>query len=177
VDPVDDRPGAVQLLDGRTVGIRPISASDGEALVRFHEGLTDETTRLRFFALHPHLALKEVERFTHVDHHDREALVLVDGPDIVAVGRYDCIPGTSDAEVAFVVADDWQGHGAGTHLLEQLVQRARGQGVKRLVADTLGENRRMRDVLRHSGPMVFSATGAGVVRVMVDLGPEPLPVG
>jgi hypothetical protein len=79
----------VQLLDGRTVGIRPISPSDREALVQFHEGLTSETTRLRFFILHPHLMPREVERFTHVDHHDREALVALDGPDIIAVGRFE----------------------------------------------------------------------------------------
>ena len=46
---------AAQLLDGRTVRIRPISPSDGEALVHFHEGLTNETTRLPFFIPHPHL--------------------------------------------------------------------------------------------------------------------------
>ena len=47
-------------------------------------GLTNETTRLRFFILHPHLTPDEVERFTHVDHHDREALVALDGPDVIA---------------------------------------------------------------------------------------------
>jgi GNAT superfamily N-acetyltransferase len=163
----------VQLLDGRTVGIRPISPSDREALVQFHEGLTSETTRLRFFILHPHLMPREVERFTHVDHHDREALVALDGPDIIAVGRFDRLPGTDDAEVAFVVADGWQGHGVGTHLIEQLARRARTEGVTRFVADTLGENYRMRDVFRHSGLMASSQTDAGVVHVVLNLGLEP----
>ena len=115
----------VRMLDGSTARIRPISPSDGDALVRFHDGLTNDTTRMRFFSLHPHLTPGEVERFTHVDHHDREALVALDGPDIIAVGRFDRLPGTDDAEVAFVVADGWQGEGVGTHLLEELAQRAR----------------------------------------------------
>ena len=51
----DEDFNAAQLLDGRTVRIRPISPSDGEALVHFHEGLTNETTRLPFFIPHPHL--------------------------------------------------------------------------------------------------------------------------
>jgi GNAT superfamily N-acetyltransferase len=158
-----------ELHDGRTVGIRPISPSDGEALVRCHDGLTDETTRLRFFVLHPHLAPSEVEYFTHVDHHDREAMVAVDGGDIIGVGRFDRLPGTNDAEVAFVVADDWQGNGVGTQLLEQLVHRARAEGITRFLADTLNENHRMRGVFRDSGLLVKSEMRSDVVRVIVDL--------
>ena len=68
-----------ELLDGREIHIRPISPGDGDALVRFHQGLSDETTRLRFFVLHPELACTEVVYFTHVDHHDREALLALVG--------------------------------------------------------------------------------------------------
>ena len=167
----EDR-SAVQLLQGRTFSIRPISPSDGEALVRFHDGLTNETARLRFFILHPHLTPNEVERFTHVDHHDREALVVLDGAHIVAVGRFDRLPGTDDAEVAFVVADEWQGHRVGTYLLEQLAHRARAEGITQFVAEMLSENHRMRQVFGRSGLLVESATEAGVVHVVLDLGAE-----
>lgn len=170
VDTLADDAGAIRLLDGRTVRVRLISASDGEALVRFHEGLTMETARLRFFAVHPHLTPTEVDRFTHVDHHDREALVALAGTEIVAVGRYDRLPGTDDAEVAFVVADGWQGHGAGTKLLKQLADRARSDGIKRLVADTLSENHRMRDVFHHCGLASTATHEDGVVHVILDLG-------
>ena len=158
-----------ELLDGREIRVRPISASDGAALVRFHEGLSDETTRLRFFVLHPQLASTEVVYFTHVDHHDREALLAFAGDDIVGVGRYDRVPRTSDAEVAFVVADGWQGSGIGTHLLEQLVRRARAEGVMRFLADTLAENYRMRAVFLASGLVVSSETRSAVVQVVLDL--------
>lgn len=168
---VDAETLSVELLDGRWVGIRPISPQDGDALVHFHEGLTRETTRLRFFILHPHLLPDEVERFTHVDHHDREALVAMDGPDIVAVGRFDRLPDTDDAEVAFVVADGWQGHGVGTHLLEQLAVRARAEGITRFVADTLDENQHMRQVFRRSGMVTGLRTEAGVVHIVLDLCP------
>lgn len=142
---------------------------DGAALVRFHEHLTDETTRLRFFNHHPHLTPREVERFTHVDHHNREALVIVDGAAIIAVGRYDRLPATSDAEVAFVVADAWQHRGAATHLLAELADRARAEGITRFLADTLAENRPMRDVFRHSGLVIGTHMAAGVISVVLDL--------
>jgi GNAT superfamily N-acetyltransferase len=162
-----------ELLDGREIHIRPISPGDGDALVRFHQGLSDETTRLRFFVLHPELACTEVVYFTHVDHHDREALLALVGDDIVGVGRYDRIPRTSDAEVAFVVADGWQGSGIGTHLLEHLVHRATEEGVTRFLADTLAENYRMRGVFRDSGLLTESVARAEVVHVVLDLQLEP----
>ena len=158
-----------ELSDGRTVLIRPILSSDSDALVRFHESLSRETTRLRFFTIHPHLTPREVERFTHVDHHDREALVALAGDDIIAVGRYDRIPGSTDAEVAFVVADEWQGHGLATVLLHELAARARAEGVTRFVAETLGENHPMQHVFVRSGLLVDSGWDAGVVHVVLDL--------
>lgn len=166
----------VKLLDGREISIRPICPADSDALVRFHQGLSDETTRLRFFVLHPELASTEVVYFTHVDHHDREALLALVGQDIVGVCRYDRMPRTSDAEVAFVVADGWQGTGIGTHLLEELVRRAKLEGVTRFLADTLAENYRMRGVFRGSGLLVRSETRCGVVRFLLDLGLDSTPL-
>jgi GNAT superfamily N-acetyltransferase len=166
---VTDELIAVELLDGTTVHLRPILSTDADALVDFHEGLTNETTRLRFFALHPHLTNGEIETFTQVDHGDREALVALDGTQIIAVGRYDRTPGTDEAEVAFVVADSWQGDGIGTHLLEQLSHRARAAGITGLFAETLSENRRMRDVFNRSGRVVASETHSGEVHVVLDL--------
>ena len=164
------------LLDGREIHIRPISPADSDALVRFHQGLSDETTRLRFFVCHPKLACSEVVYFTHVDHHDREALLALADDDIVGVGRYDRMPRTSDAEVAFVVADGWQGSGIGTHLLEHLVRRARAHGVTRFLADTLAENYRMGGVFRDSGLLVRSETRRGVAHFLLDLGRESAPL-
>jgi GNAT superfamily N-acetyltransferase len=166
---VRDDAVAIGLLDGRRLRVRSILPTDGAGLVHFHQGLTSETTRLRFFTVHPVLSAKEVERFTRVDHRDREAIVALDGPDIVAVGRFDRMPGTNDAEVAFVVADAWQDHGVGTCLLQELTVRARALGITGFIAETLGENRRMRDVFRNSGLPESSKTAMGVVRVVMDL--------
>ena len=94
--------------------------------------------------------------------------MVFDGVDIVAVGRFDRLPGTDDAEVAFVVADAWQEHGVGTRLLEELTARARADGLTGFVADTLEENH-MRDLFRHSGLTGTSAAEMGVVRVAMRL--------
>jgi RimJ/RimL family protein N-acetyltransferase len=156
----------------RIAVIRPIAATDGASLDRFHEGLSDETTRMRFFVLHPHLTPSEVDRFVHVDHHDREALVAIADDEIVGVGRFERLADSNDAEVAFVVTDMWQGRGVGTSLFTALVERARSEGVERLVAETLGDNHRMLAVFHHAGHVVESSIEAGVIRVVLDVRTE-----
>jgi len=156
------------------LGLRvdPMTADSSEALVRFHEALTPSTVRNRFFRVHPHLSAAEVATFTQVDHHDREALVVWHGPEIVAIARFDRFgrDGTT-AEVAFVVADSWQHQGIATSLLLRLIFRARELGVERFVADTLASNLPMRAVFRHAGYPHREEFEAGVVRVVLELRP------
>jgi GNAT superfamily N-acetyltransferase len=152
--------------------IRAIHGSDGPALERFHEALSPEAQRSRFFNVHPHLSAAEVEHFTHVDHLDREAIVVTDGPDIVAVGRYDRLPGRDVAEVAFVTADDHHGRGLASLLLARLAVRARAVGVTEFVAQTLPDNRKMLGVFARSGLLAASAFHDGLVEVSMSLGGE-----
>ena len=159
----------IRLHDGTVAAVRPIEPFDAAALTRFHESLTDETTRRRFLMWHPHLTAAELARFTNVDHRYREALVLVVLDEIIAVGRYEGRVGESDAEVAFVVRDRWQAQGAATALLAALVPRAVRAGMSRFVACTLAENKPMREVFRHSGlPMTTTCT-EGIVTVTLFL--------
>jgi RimJ/RimL family protein N-acetyltransferase len=168
-DPLDaDTLGTAVLLDGTRVGIRPIEPSDAADLVVFHDSLSRESTRMRFFTLHPHLSEREVERFTTVDHHDRQALLAVAEGRIVGVGRYDRC-GPDEAEVAFVVADAWHGRGVATILLDRLAHQAREEGISRFVADTLADNQAMRDVFSHWGRVVRTSMEAGVFHVELAL--------
>ena len=131
--------------------VRPIRPDDVDALVQFHEHLSDRSCYLRFFSLHRHLSSKELERFTHVDYQDRLALVAEHEGRLIAVGRYDRCPERTEAEVAFVVADECQHHGIGSLLLDELARAARDHGVTTFVADTLQENLTMLEVFTHSG--------------------------
>ena len=157
------------------IEIRPMHRTDGGRLMRFHRRLSAETTRLRFFTFHPELSAAELHRFTHVDHHDREAVVAVQGDEIIAVGRYDHDPGSDDAEVAFVVEDAWQGTGVGHRLFDELALRARAEGIERLTAQTLAENRRMLMLFHHCGYPVRHRFDDGVIDVEIDLQVDPAP--
>lgn len=161
--------GRIALLDGTILGVRPIAAGDAARLVRFHESLSNRTVYLRFFRFHPVLDDEEVDRFTHVDHTDREAIVATCDDEIVGVARYDRLGGSGDAEAAFVVADRYQGRGLGSALFQELAARARAAGVQRFVAETLPDNSRMLAVFHHAGLPVRSRFVGGVVAVTVEL--------
>jgi succinyl-CoA synthetase alpha subunit/RimJ/RimL family protein N-acetyltransferase len=141
----------VLAADGATVHLRPIRSSDADALVAFHAGLSTRTRYLRYFSAYPRIPDRDLYRFTHVDHHDRVALVVLLGAEIIAVGRYERAPATDEAEVAFVVADAHQGRGIGSVLLEHLAAAARECGVRRFTAIVLAENTAMIGVFRHAG--------------------------
>lgn len=163
-------PAEVRLPDGRPVRFRAMQPDDEDRLLDFHSRLSAETIYLRFFSAHPRLLPAEVVRFTHVDHHNRVALVAVDTDDrIIAVGRYDRAPDTDRAEVAFVVDDAHQGMGLGRELLCRLAPIARGYGICRFVAETLVGNERMLGVFRHSGFDTSVRYADGVMHVTMEI--------
>ena len=161
----------VVLADGGTVHVRPIRPADGDLLVDFHNRLSAETVYLRFFSPKPVLAARDVQRFTHVDYDTRVALIALLGGRIIGVARYDRVPGTTDAEVAFVIDDEHQGRGLGTIFLEYLAAAARRHGITRFVADTLPHNVRMLEVFRTAGFTAEQAYADGVVRVTFPIEP------
>jgi GNAT superfamily N-acetyltransferase len=157
--------------DDLRYSIRPIRPDDTDRLVAFHSHLSPETCYRRFFSFHPVLSDNEVERFTHVDYDDRVALVAVSDDRIIGVGRYDRHPGTGEAEVAFVIADEFQRHGIGSLLLDQLVEVARAHGITTFLADTLCENREMLNVFLHSGFPVSEEIEYGTVYLRFPIAP------
>jgi GNAT superfamily N-acetyltransferase len=151
--------------------VRPIRPDDAGRLVAFHHHLSAHSVYLRFFSFHPELSDDEVARFTKVDYEDRLALVALDGDRLIGVGRFDRRSGEDEAEVAFVVADDYQHHGIGTLLLDELARAARQRGIEAFRADTLAENRSMLDVFHHSGFSVTSNVEYGTVSLRFPIAP------
>lgn len=164
--------GSLDLLTGERVQVRPIRADDTARLQAFHTHLSSDSIVFRFFRYLPTLPDAEAARFTHVDYVDRMALVATDGQGederLLAVVRYDRIS-RDTAEVAFVVADHWQGHGIATALLHRLAAFARLQGITHLLAVTLATNAKMLEVLRHAGYPLSARYVSGEVEMTLDI--------
>jgi GNAT superfamily N-acetyltransferase len=157
-----------RLRGGSTVAVRPIAPTDADGLVRFHDSLSPDSQRTRFFAMHPHVSAHEVERFTTVDHSDRDAFVALAGSDLVGIGRYDRLDDT-DAEVAFFTRDDYQDVGIATLLFHELATAASDAGVTRFIAETLPENRRMLNLFTRTSLVSERSYGRGVVEITMLL--------
>jgi len=159
----------VKLTNGSRLVLRPVKEQDLDALISFHERLSSESVHNRFFGSRPHLSLSEARAFVTIDERRRMAFVLVDGERLVAVGRYEGLEDRKSAEVAFVVADDFQRHGLATVLLRVLGEYARGEGCQRFVAQFLAGNTAMRSVFASSGLAPIFEQNQGVTDVELDL--------
>ena len=162
-EPVD-----VILRDGSTLRLRPPARTDAEALLRFFRDLSDRSLYLRFHG-HPSLDAHLVEPVLEPDWTDRGSLlgaVAEDGEEqIVAVANYVRLRDPVAAEVAFAVADTYQGRGVGTRLLEQLAARAAQHGIERFVAEVLAANMPMMRVFEDAGFEVARTLEGGEAEV------------
>ena len=167
----------VLLSDGSAVQIRPIRPEDADAIVAMHARFSERTRYLRYFSPYPRIPARDLDRFVKVDHRDREAIVVLnrrgEGPaELVAVGRYERLgPQAPDAEVAFVVADAFQGQGIGSVLLEHLAAAAEPAGITRFVAEVLPENGAMLRVFADAGYQVAREYADGVVHLTFPIAP------
>jgi acyl-CoA hydrolase/GNAT superfamily N-acetyltransferase len=154
------------------VFFRPIKPTD-EAMERdFFYSLSDETVYYRFFNIVKALPHEKIQPFVNIDYREEMALVgLLGEPgdeEIVAIGRFKIDPSDNLAEIAFVVRDDWQNRGVGTHLMSKLFEIAREKGVDGFKADVLAENKKMLHVFHKCGYPVHSALEEGVYSIRID---------
>jgi acetate---CoA ligase (ADP-forming) len=146
-------PVDVILRDGTTLRLRPPMAADRGRLVDFFRALSTESLYRRFHSL-PSVDARLVEPVLDPDWDETGALIgttAVGGERVVALASYARLRDPAVAEVAFAVADEYQGRGIGTRLLEQLAERAGSVGVERFVAEVLADNRAMLRVFEDAG--------------------------
>ena len=164
----------VLLRDGRTLRLRPPRAADVDAVVEFFSGLSERSFYQRFHGA-PQISRRLAEPFLDPDWNDRGSYAgVVAGADgeerIVALAGYVRLRDPSTAEVAFAVADELQGYGVGTRLLEQLARRARAAGIERFVAEVMPDNSAMVRVFEDAGFDVERELEGGVLEVRFEIG-------
>ena len=146
---------AVELpRNGQQVEIRALRPDDRASLLAAVSRTSSQSLYRRFFAVKRGFTEQEIVLFSIVDFVSHVALVAVmeEGgrPLIVGGGRYIVVqPG--QAEVAFVVVDQYQGQGIGAKLLHHLAVIARDAGLKELVAEVLPDNTSMLKMFERSG--------------------------
>lgn len=161
----------VLLRDGATARLRPVSPDDADALQKMHEGQSQDSIYFRYFSYKSQLSAKELERFTVVDYVDRVAFVILLGDELMGIGRYDRLGDSTEAEVAFNIADAHQGRGLGSIFMEHLAAAAKENGIRTFTAEVLPENRKMLTVFQAAGFETTRSFEDGVVVVEFPIDP------
>ncbi|MBL9122672.1 MAG: bifunctional acetate--CoA ligase family protein/GNAT family N-acetyltransferase [Planctomycetaceae bacterium] len=168
--------GAYRSRDGREFEVRPIRPEDEPLLARFHETLSERTVYARYaqvLSLGRRTVHDRLARLCFIDYDRQMALVVLDEsrgePRLAAVGRLIQLRDRRTAEFAIVVADDYQRHGLGSHLLERLVQIGRDERLETIVGYIQATNRGMLAICQRLG---FRSDGDAQMRqVTLDLRP------
>jgi CRP-like cAMP-binding protein len=146
-------PIPVRLADGGELMLRPVLPGDNERSSSTTVEFSSETLYRRFMSTRaPSSAL--MHYLFEVDYVDHFVWVLVDGTDGPVVADVRFVRDVNDAsvaEIAFIVADDYQGRGIGSLLMDALTISAQVGGVRRFTARLLGDNLRMRSILDRFG--------------------------
>jgi len=164
-----------RLPDGAPILIRPIRADDKRMLENGLRQLSLQSVQRRFLTPKRSFSRAELRYLTEVDGRDHVALVAEYPGDpvrrLIAVARFVRLHDDPEtAEVAIVVADNWQRRGLGSLLTEQLAGQARRLGVRRFTAtmgsDNLAAHRLMEKLTLH---LHEQHVGHGVSEVVLDL--------
>ncbi len=133
-----------RLKDGTEVVLRPIRPEDEQIEHELIKGLSNETSRFRFFGIIKELSHEDLVRFCNIDY-DREMAIIAEVHEGVkkkeiGVGRLILEPGRKRGEFAVVVADEYQRKGLGTKLIDMLIEIANEKGLESIYGIILPEN-------------------------------------
>src|SRR5262245_15036142 len=156
-------------VDGITLTIRPVEIADIERLNRMFEQLSPDSIYFRFFSPLPTLPRSTLLRLAGVDHWHRDALVAVDGDEIVGLAGYDQVQATTQPELSVAVQDAWHRRGIGLRLTTGVMALARDRRHEFLVARVLPGNRAALGLIRKLAPNAEVVLADGEYEVRLPL--------
>ena len=144
-----------KLEDGTDILLRPIRPEDEALEAEFINGLSEESSRLRFFSTVRNLPHGDLARFCNIDY-DREMAIVADVKQggrsrEVGVGRLITEPDKKRGEFAVVIADQYQGRGLGRKLLDMLIDIAEDKRLESIYGVVLRDNRTMLSLCKEMG--------------------------
>jgi CRP-like cAMP-binding protein len=172
------KPIPVEARDGTQLMLRPVLPGDTQRVAHGRVMFSAETLYRRFLSVRTPTATVLTYLF-EVDYVDHFVWIITDGEDgpVIADGRFVRDPENPVvAEIAFTVADAYQGRGIGTLLFAALAVAARVDGIERFHAQVLADNLPARALLDRLDAH-WVRDEPGVVTATVDV-PDPanLPV-
>jgi len=152
------------LRGGGEYTVRPIHPDDAQMLQDLVQHLSPESRYSRFVSSMTELPPSMLARFTLIDYDREMALIavvkernaaaggeVVETQRMVGVSRYITNPDQSSCEFSLVVADDFNGKGLGSRLMESIMDVAREKGLTEIDGLVLANNAGMLKLMRSLG--------------------------
>ena len=160
------------LRNGLVVTIRALRPDDCERMDEAFRKLDKGSVYTRFFSYKKELNQHDFETIRTLDFDTRVALIVTvmeAGKEVIIASSSYAKISDGEAEVAFVVEEDYHRLGIAGCLLRHLGQIARGRGISVFVADVLPDNTSMLHVFKSVGWPLESKTEDGVVQVTLSI--------
>ncbi len=144
-----------KLNDGTPVLLRPIKPEDEPLWLEMFQSFSEETIKFRFFQIIKDMPHEVRVRYCNNDY-DRELAIVADAVingkrRILGVVRLNLEPDGKTGEIAFVVADQWQGLGLGSKLVDFMIEICKDKNIETIYAIMLKTNYRAQSLLRKMG--------------------------
>jgi GNAT superfamily N-acetyltransferase len=150
------------------VTIRPLANGDTETVAALFDRLGDASRARRFNGAKPRLSARELDQLARVDERGHQLVAYVEG-DPAPAGIAQLVRDArcaTHAEIAFAVADCYQGRGIGSTLVDLLAADARAAGITHVVATMQSSNPVARSLVQRVSRIVESRQHAGETTIV-----------
>ncbi|MCW4034352.1 MAG: GNAT family N-acetyltransferase [Candidatus Bathyarchaeota archaeon] len=143
-----------KMRDGRSVLLRPIKPEDEPMWLEMFQNFSEQSIRYRFFQIIKDTPHEVRVRYSNIDY-DREIGIVAELKEeqrkILGVVRLIIEPDGKTGEIAFIVADPWQGLGLGTKMVDHMIEICKDKKLDSVYAYMLPDNRRAIQLLKKMG--------------------------
>lgn len=149
----------VTLKNGQEVYLRPARPDDMQAVQSFYNNLSQESNYLRFLSYRRKFSVRDMRKMTTFDYESQICFVAVlprakgEKDQVVGIAEYAplTVEKPGKVEFAIVIADEYQGQGMGTVLLNHLVDYGREQDIEIFYGMVSAENTGMSHLIQKLG--------------------------
>ncbi|MEM3626923.1 MAG: bifunctional acetate--CoA ligase family protein/GNAT family N-acetyltransferase [Candidatus Bathyarchaeia archaeon] len=143
-----------KMKDGTSVILRPIKPEDEPLLHELVKSLSEETMRFRFFQIIKDLPHETLTRYCNLDY-DREIAIVAElqkeSRKLIGFSLLASEPIGKSGEFAVVVADQWQGFGLGSKLVDYTIEIARDMKLESIYGYVMSGNLKMINLCTKKG--------------------------
>jgi acyl-CoA hydrolase/GNAT superfamily N-acetyltransferase len=155
------------------VRFRAIKPADEECMRDLFYRFSDESVYSRYFRSVSSMPHAKIQEYVNVDWNQVMSIVGLVGEEgegrIIAEARFIKIPGSTMAEVVFVVDEQYQRLGIASLLYRMLIKLARERGVKGFIAEVLFSNLGIMNVFQKGDLPVKAHLESGIYHLKIPL--------